>query len=214
MSAVFLDLDGTLMDSRPGITASLRHAFGVTGHGDLLGDDLTWMIGPSFQETFAKMGLTDMQPVLDAYRDHYQGGGMFEAQVYDGIPEAMARLRDAGHRLYLMTAKPHAYARKITAHFDLAPLMAAEFGPELDGTRQWKGDLLAYALEQTGERAEAAVMVGDRHHDMAAAAENNMASVAARWGYGTAEDWQGAAVELDHARDLPAAVDRLLVQVA
>ena len=69
-----------------------------------------------------------------------------------------------GHRLYLATAKPHVAARKITAHFDLAPRFTAEFGPELDGTRNWKGDLLAFALAETGERAETSVMIGDREH--------------------------------------------------
>jgi len=72
-----------------------------------------------------------------------------------------------GYRLYLATAKPHDYALDITAHFGLSQRMAAEFGPELDGTRNWKGDLLRHALEVTGERPEASTMVGDRHHDIA-----------------------------------------------
>ncbi len=214
MTAVFLDLDGTIMDSKPGITASLRHAFEISGYGHHLTDDLTWMIGPPFQETFVKMGLTDYDPILAAYREHYQAGGMFEAEVYEGVMDALVMMRAAGYRLYLMTAKPHHYARKITAHFGIADHMTAEYGPELDGTRNWKGDLLAHALEETGERASASVMVGDRHHDMAAAAENDMPSIAARWGYGSADDWTSATLELDHARDLPDAVARVLGQRA
>ena len=209
MSAIFLDLDGTLMDSKPGITASLRHAFEATGNAHHLTDDLTWMIGPPFHDTFAKMGLAEIEPVIAAYREHYQSEGMFDAAVYPGIMVSLVMLRERGHRLYLMTAKPHHYARKITAHFGIAEHMTAEYGPELDGTRNWKGELLAYALRETGENAEASVMVGDRHHDIAAAAENGMASIAARWGYGTPDDWRGAALELDHARDLSEAVARL-----
>jgi len=212
MTAVFLDLDGTLMDSKPGITASLRHAFETTGNAHHLTDDLTWMIGPPFQDSFVKMGLTNFDPLLDAYREHYQAGGMYEAKVYDGIMDALVMMRTSGHRLYLMTAKPHHYARKITAHFGIADHMTAEYGPELDGTRNWKGDLLAHALRETGEQAAASVMVGDRHHDMAAAAENDMPSIAARWGYGGPDDWQGAAIEHEQARDLPAAVARVLGQ--
>ena len=48
MTAVFLDLDGTLMDSRPGITGSLSHAFAMCGMDDHAAGDLTWMIGPPF----------------------------------------------------------------------------------------------------------------------------------------------------------------------
>jgi phosphoglycolate phosphatase len=210
MTAVFLDLDGTLMDSRAGIVSSLTHAFRATGHDHMLSDDLTWMIGPPFVDSFAKLGIANPDPILLAYRDHYQAEGMFDAAVYPGILDAMDNLLSDGHRLYLMTAKPHAYATKITAHFGLASKMTAQFGPELDGTRNWKGDLLAYALAQTGERKERAVMVGDRHHDMAAAAEVGMPAIAVRWGYGTPEDWHGAAVQLDHARELQDAVARIL----
>ena len=117
MTAVFLDLDGTIMDSKPGITASLRHAFEVTGNTHHMPDDFTWMLGPPFQDSFAKMGLADYQPILDAYRTHYQAGGMYEAEVYDGMMDALVMMRTAGHRLYLMTAKPHHYARKITEFF-------------------------------------------------------------------------------------------------
>ena len=59
MTAVFLDLDGTLMDSRPGIVASIAHAFRSTGNAHHAEDDLTWMIGPSFLESFAKLEIAD-----------------------------------------------------------------------------------------------------------------------------------------------------------
>ncbi|NNL18697.1 MAG: HAD hydrolase-like protein [Boseongicola sp.] len=212
MSAVFLDLDGTLMDSRPGITGSLAHAFALNGMDAHAESDLTWMIGPPFVESFAKLGIADADPILAAYRAHYTASGMYDAEVYGGVIAALQAMRDAGHRLYLMTAKPHAYATKITAHFGLAAFMTAEFGPELDGTRNWKGDLLAYALEQTGETPEASVMVGDRYHDMGAAAEVGMAAIAVRWGYGTPEDWSGAAAFIDHASELPAVAASLLAQ--
>ena len=109
------------------------------------------------------------------------------------------RLKNDGHRLYLATAKPIVAARKITAHFGLAPSMIAEFGPELDGTRNFKGDLLEHALKVTGETASDAVMVGDRHHDIHAAAHVGMPSIAVQWGYGSADEWADA----DHVIETP-----------
>jgi len=209
MTAVFLDLDGTLVDSQPGILGSLAHAFAAIGRPDLAQDDLTWMIGPPFVDSFRKISLDDPQSAIDAYRAHYQSEGMFNAQVYDGIPQALDRLIDAGARLYIATAKPHVYARKITAHFDIAPRMVDEFGPELDGTRNWKGDLLAHALQKTGEDPARSVMIGDRHHDIAAAAEVGMASIAVRWGYGQPDEWSGARCVLDTPELLPDAVKSL-----
>lgn len=209
MTAVFLDLDGTLVDSRSGILSSLTHAFATIGREDLGLTDLTWMIGPPFIDSFTKIGLQDPEIAIEAYRVHYAASGMYDATVYDGIPAALDSLQEDGFRLYLATAKPHAYARQITAHFGLGPRMVAEFGPELDGTRNWKGDLLAHALELTGEDPARAVMVGDRHHDIAAAAEVGMASIAVRWGYGEPEEWQGSRSVIDRPDQLADAVRAL-----
>lgn len=210
MTAVFLDLDGTLVDSRPGILSSLAHAFASIGRGDLAEGDLTWMIGPPFVDSFAKIGLADPEPAILAYREHYRATGMFDATVYEGVHDMLAVLQDHGCRLYLATAKPHAYAREITAHFGIAPRMTAEFGPELDGTRNWKGDLLRHALEITGEVAETSIMVGDRHHDMAAALEVGMTSIAVSWGYGEPAEWVGAHSVVDEPATLARTITALV----
>ncbi len=209
MSAVFLDLDGTLMNSAPGILATLRSTLTQVGRGDLAATDLSWMIGPPFIDSFTKAGLADPHVAIDTYREIYHAGGMFEAQVYDGVFAMLEELYTAGHRLYLATAKPWEAAVRITAHFGLSTYMAQEFGPELDGTRNWKGDLLSYAMEKTGERAEDSVMVGDRHHDFAAAASVGMKCVAVRWGYGTQEEWKMADRIVDHPSQLAGAIAML-----
>jgi len=206
MTAVFLDLDGTLMDSRPGIEAALRHAFASIGRADLAEMDLTPLIGPPFKDSFPKHGITDISAALDAYRNFYDGGAMYEARPYDGVINALRDMTSNDMRLYLATAKPHVSARKITAHFGIADFMVQEFGPELDGTRDWKGDLLAHALEVTGEDPAQSVMVGDRHHDMAAAEEVGMPAIAVSWGYGHSGEWGTARKVIDHPSALMQAI--------
>ena len=210
MTAVFLDLDGTLVDSKPGIVEALHFAFHDTGHGHLTETDLTWLIGPTFHESFAKLGIERIDQVIDSYRIHYEREAMYRATVYEGVADALVRLKNSGNRLYLATAKPHVAARKITAHFGLSDHLVQEFGPELDGTRNWKGDLLAYALDLTGEDPEHAVMIGDRHHDMAAAEEVGMASIAAAWGYGAEGEWSTARHIATHPQEMPDLVGKVL----
>src|SRR5262245_30124895 len=43
---VVFDLDGTLIDSRPGIVAGIRHALARLGHNLPDGQPLDWAIGP------------------------------------------------------------------------------------------------------------------------------------------------------------------------
>jgi len=192
LKTVFLDLDGTLTDPKPGITKSFIYALENLGLPTPAPDDLEWVIGPALLDSFARLQVDDPQIAVDLYRECYTRDGLFENRVYDGIPDLLSGLRDAGYTMCLATAKPHAYARKITAHFGLAEYLTHEFGPELDGTRNNKGDLLAYALDLTGYDAHNSIMIGDRHHDIDAARAVGMKSVGVTWGYGSLDELSAA----------------------
>jgi phosphoglycolate phosphatase len=84
---------------------------------------------------------------------------MYDAIVYAGVPAALGALVTAGCRLFVATAKPLHYARPILEHFGPAPYFAGIFGPELDGTRDHKHDLIAHIVASEGVTAERAVMV-------------------------------------------------------
>lgn len=199
---IFLDLDGTLTDPKPGITGCIQYALHELGAHVPHADELEWCIGPSLWHSFGQM-LGEDGPVDEAialYRERYTDTGLFENAVYDGVPEMMQRLAATGARLHLATAKPHVYARRITAHFGLADFMEFEFGSELDGTRVDKADLLAHALEETGARPETSLMIGDREHDAIAATANGIKAWGVLYGYGTREELQKAGVAALFAR--------------
>jgi phosphoglycolate phosphatase len=117
---------------------------------------------------------------------------MYDATVYDGIPTALDALGAAGCRLILATSKPHHYARPILERFDLARRFTGIHGPELDGTNDHKGDLIAHIIAQDGVLPERAVMIGDRQFDVTAAARNGIPTVGVTWGYGTADELRAA----------------------
>ena len=211
MAAVFLDLDGTLTDPKPGITAAVQHALREVGLEAPHADALTWVIGPPLIESFDALGAPDPHAALEHYRSHYDDGqGLYEAEVHDGIVEGIEALKAAGHRLYVATAKPIVVARKVTAHFGLSVHFEDEFGPELDGTRNDKVDLLAHALDETGEDPADAVMVGDRHHDIRAAHANGMPAIAVTWGYGTPDEHAPANAVLTDSWDFGPGILRFL----
>ncbi len=59
-------------------------------------------------------------------------------------------------------------------------------GAELDGRRSDKTELLSWLLAEQRIAPEAAIMVGDRRHDMVGARNNNMRAVGVLYGYGSA----------------------------
>jgi phosphoglycolate phosphatase len=210
MASVFLDLDGTLTDPKVGITQSVIYALNQLGLTAPHPDELEWVIGPALLDSFARLGAPDPQAALDLYRTRYTRVGLFENLVYPGIPSVLEKLVGDGHTLYLATAKPHAYATKITAHLGLSQWLRQEFGPELDGTRNNKGDLLQHALATTGINPNHAVMIGDRVHDFNAARFVKMRSVGVTWGYGGCDEIAQATVSCDAPAGLPDAIQSAL----
>ena len=194
MLDVLLDLDGTLIDPSAGLIGSIQYALERLGRPVPPAADLVWMIGPPLRASFPKLlGTTHAtEAAIALYREHYLNRGMYDAVVYGGIPEALDRLRAAGCRLLLATAKPHHFAQPILEHFGLAPHFAAIHGPELDGARDAKADLLAHIVAEHDLEVARAVMVGDRALDVRAASANGIASIGAAWGFGGRAELEAA----------------------
>lgn len=208
-SSVYWDLDGTLTDPKKGITESIQHALRELDLPVPPADELTWCIGPALVWSFERLGAPDPQLALDHYRAVYTTKGLYDCTLYDGILEALGAI-GATRDQHIATAKPHAYAKKITAHYGIAPHMKYEFGPELDGTRNDKGELLAHALGITGDDPARSVMVGDRHYDLKAARDVGMKFIAVGWGYGGADDLSGADAFVERPGELATAVRDLI----
>ncbi|WP_321336764.1 HAD hydrolase-like protein [uncultured Cohaesibacter sp.] len=195
MTSLFFDLDGTLTDPKAGIIGSTHYALEKLGISDIP-EDLDWVIGPPLRESFEVMvGPELADKGVEAYREHYSVTGLFDNEVYAGIPELLTELKAAGHPLYVATSKPHVFANPILERFELASYFDAVFGAELDGTRGNKADLLTYALEKTGAEAASSVMIGDRKHDILGGKANGMKTVSLLWGYGSREEFETAGTD-------------------
>ena len=213
MAAIFLDLDGTLIDPAEGITASLRHALGEMGAEVPDARDLTWCIGPPLADSFrALLGeRADLDAAIALYRAHYTDGAMFDADIYDGIGEMLMDLRDTGLPLYVATSKAQVYASRIAEHFGIDHYIDGLFGSKLDGLRADKTELLAHALAETGADAAASLMIGDRKHDIIGAQNNGIRSLGVLWGY--ADEGELHMAEADALAGVPEEVGEIVADL-
>ncbi|WP_425955186.1 HAD hydrolase-like protein [Xylanimonas sp. McL0601] len=183
---VLLDLDGTLMDSAPGITASVAHAYRALGLPVPDAAALRSFVGPPITESFPAHGVPAgrLGEAIDAYREAFSAGGMWDNAVFDGIPAQLARLREAGCTLVVATSKPEVFAVPIAERFGLTPLVDGIFGAPLD-EQATKADVIAKALAALGRTAAEgpALMVGDREHDVEGAREHGIDCLGVTWGY-------------------------------
>ena len=130
------------------------------------------------------------------YRQRFAAKGLYENQVYAGVPAMLEHAQQAATLMYVATSKPAVYAERIVQHFGLAQHFRQVYGAELDGRREDKADLLAYVLASEGVSAQAAVMIGDRAADVRAAKANGVRSIGVLWGYGSAHELLDAGVDI------------------
>ena len=185
---LLFDLDGTLTDPALGITRSAQFALRRFGIDE---PDLTRLyrfIGPPLLDSFREFyGLSDeqAQEALAAYREYYAVRGIYENDVYPGIPELLRDARRAGYRVMMATSKPEMYACRLMQHFGLTEHFTCIAGADMAETRADKAAVIRYAMAREGitDSAEA-VMVGDRKFDIEGGHALGMTAVGVLFGYG------------------------------
>ncbi|MBR0144389.1 MAG: HAD hydrolase-like protein [Clostridia bacterium] len=197
--AVFYDLDGTLTDPGEGIVNSFRYA--LRAYGIPVEEDRRayfGVIGPPLADSFAEYGGFDRKTALEAigkYREYFAEKGIFENEVYPGIPRLLAGNRAAGRRNIVATSKPEVFTRRILEHFALASWFDGVSGATLDEKRTTKEEVIAYGLRVFGLEAEEVVMVGDRKHDALGAAACGVDFIGVSWGYGSEEELRASGAQ-------------------
>lgn len=188
---LLFDLDGTLTDPMVGITSSVQYALEKFGIHVRYLKELIPFIGPPLAESFQKFygfSKEDAEKAIQYYREYYAPKGIFENEVYEGIPEMLAHLTEAGFTLLVATSKPTVFARKVLKHFGMKDYFSFVGGSELDGSRTKKAEVISYILKTCGIEAKEAIMIGDRRHDIEGGKACGLESVGVLYGYGTEQE--------------------------
>jgi phosphoglycolate phosphatase len=196
---VLLDLDGTLIDPKVGVTRCIAHALTTLHHESPHADALEWCIGPPLANSFATLLDTKdaalIARALTLYRERFSAMGLFENTLFPGITRMLGALNTAGLHAHVATSKPHVFATRIVAHFSLLQYLGTVYGAELDGQRAEKTELIGHVLRARELDARQTVMVGDRKHDVLGAKACGVAAIGVTYGYGTAEELRTAGAD-------------------
>ncbi len=153
---VGFDLDLTLIDSRPGVAATLTVLAAETGVS-LDVEELSGRLGPPLAELLAPHYPSERVPELvDAFRAHYPSHAIATTEACAGAHDALAAVRRHGGRALVVTGKfaPNALLHLDALDFDVDALVGEVWGVGK-----------AAALAEHG----AGVYVGDHVHDVAGA---------------------------------------------
>ena len=207
-SCILFDLDGTIVDSAPGITSTLAYMFERLGKPIPTPSELLQYVGPPLLDSFRDLAGFDAEEsavALEIYREKYLNVGAYDATQYAGVGLVLKAVHESPLRMSLATSKPETPATLILEHFNLARYFDVITGASDDEVRSAKKDVVAEALirlEALGADISRPVLVGDREHDVHGAAANNVPTIFVDWGYGSLAEQAGAVAVVETPEEL------------
>ncbi|MEY4457669.1 MAG: hypothetical protein RIS25_262, partial [Actinomycetota bacterium] len=148
-TAILWDMDGTIIDSAPGIFESFRYAFDRLGVDSPTDEQLRAYLGPPLLDTFREILQCDEAQgrlAVDIYREDYLTRGVYVADVFPGVRDCLTELQSAGVPLGLASSKGLSGINLVAEKFDLRRYFDAWGTASDDQRRSSKTDVVAYSL--------------------------------------------------------------------
>ncbi len=205
---ILLDLDGTMVDSAPGVVSTIAQTLRELGEPVPDMKELLRWVGPPLPESFEKRaGFSPARTseAIQVFRSHYIEYGVFDSRVFDGMGEFLRNAKKAGAHLAVATSKPTISATIMLEHFTLSPHFDVICCAADDESRGAKHEVIEDALrglQDKGLPTDNVIMVGDRIHDVEGARVHGIDTILVRWGYGGPAEWEQAHRVVDTPRQL------------
>ena len=210
------DLDGTLIDSVPDLMAALNRLADARGLAPFDRAAVAGMVGDGarvlVERAFAARGTAADGAAQASFIADYTAHAAVDTRPFPGVAEALGALAGAGWTMAVCTNKPEAATIAALDALGLSRWFAAVGGGDSFATRKPDPAHLLATLHAAGGTADAAVMVGDHHNDVRAAAGAGVPCIFAGWGYGPRSMGEGAAAVAEDVADAPAIAERLLAR--
>lgn len=190
MKNIFLDLDGTVINSMEGIFNSFKYVIKSYNLKELDEKTLSTFIGPPLHNSFHKAYNTDTKTCdeyVAKYREYYSEKGIFEFSLYDGMKEMLKSLSEK-YDLYITTSKPILYAKMILEKEDILKYFKFVSGSETDKPDNSKSQVVNYVINKFRLSKKDCVLIGDTKFDGEGAEEVGIDFFGVSYGFGSIDE--------------------------
>lgn len=203
------DLDGTLVNTLTDLTVSLNYALGQLGFPLLSEAEVSAIVGHSVtymcEHAVPPERIADAPRVLEIYRAHYAAHSLDHSRAYEGMVEAVERIKNAGVKVAVVSNKPHADAVRVMKSLYPKDTFSLVLGRTQKFAIKPAPDALNFVMNFFGFKPEEAVYVGDSDVDVEFARNANMRCVSVTWGFRSVGELltAGAVCMTDDPKKLP-----------
>ena len=186
ISAIFFDLDGTLVDSSIGIHNGFTYTFEQLGVTSPDAKTIRGFMGPPLETSFAScLPAEQIEEAIQLYRSYYKEKGVYEAQLFPQIIDLLKEL-SSKYPLYITTTKNTPTAVDMTKNLGIFHFFDGIYGSSPEAPH--KADVIRQALQTHQLVPEQAIIIGDTKFDMIGAQETGLKKLAVTWGFGEQAD--------------------------
>lgn len=186
LSAIFFDLDGTLVDSSIGIHNGFTYTFEQLGVPSPDAKTIRGFMGPPLETSFAScLPQNQIELAVQLYRSYYKDKGVYEAELFPNIKSVLSELAK-NYPLYITTTKNTPIAVDMIKNFEIDHFFNGIYGSSPQALH--KADVIRQALQTHKLASDRVAIIGDTKYDMIGAQETGIKKLAVTWGFGEEEE--------------------------
>jgi len=193
------DLDGTLVNTLTDLTDSLNYALKQCGFPTLSEDGVSAIVGHSTnymcEHAVPPEHVDQAGKVLGIYQARYRAHNLDRSRPYDGMIDAVLRIKRAGVKVAVVSNKPHADTVTVIGKLYPKDTFSLILGRTNKFAIKPAPDSLNFVMDFFGVRPENAVYVGDSDVDVEFARNAGMRCISVNWGFRTVRELEAAGAD-------------------
>ncbi len=183
---IIFDMDGTLVDSWPGMEYCYNQTFKEYGREDMTNDEfVSGFVGNLTDNLRVMLHIegVELERAVRIFREHYKDRGHALSTPFPGMLDLVRKLHSEGFKLGIATMILQQYAVDILDELKIRDCFDVVEGSDITGERT-KADMIRNCMVKTGISNDDTVMIGDGFNDQKAAEKSRVGFIAAAYGYG------------------------------
>lgn len=191
LKAVIFDMDGTVLDTLDDLTDTLNYALTKNNLPTHTRDEVKTYVGNGVKVMMQKaVPENTSKEVMDSmfahFKEYYKDHCNDKTHAYEGIPELMQYLKNAGIKLAIVSNKIDSAVKDLNnLHFN--GMVDEAIGERKGVNKKPAPDMVFEAMEKLNVTKDEAVYIGDSDVDYATAKNSGLPCISVLWGFKSRE---------------------------